>query len=304
MTTSDTIRLEHGPLTLVLAPGIGGAVESLTFEGHDMLRPGGPDLLEKREVRAAACFPLVPFSGRIADARFVFQGETVELEPNFPPEPHAIHGHGWQNAWEVRHENEHWVELGFRFEGAGTPLHYDAVQTFRLEEAALEIELAVKNLGKGRMPAGLGLHPYFVRTAGATLQAQLSHMWLPDERNIPRERVELPEHLDFSEPLAVASVELDHGFDGFGGRAQIVWPERGRRLSMVADPVFDRLVVFVPPGADFFCVEPATHANNGFNMLEQPGDATSDESAHRVDSGVEVLEPGATLGGKVRFEVA
>jgi aldose 1-epimerase len=307
VTTSSVIELKRGPLTLVLAPEIGGSIASFTFRGQDMMRPGGRALLEEGMVRAAGCFPLVPFSGRIADARFTFEGEVVELEPNFPPEPHAIHGQGWENPWQVRHENEHLVELVFTYQRSSTMLHYEASQIFRLEDDALEIELAVKNTGKGRMPAGLGLHPYFVRTPGATLQTRLSHMWLADERNIPRERVELPEHVDFTQPQKVADHEHDHGFDGFDGRAQIVWPETGHRLTMKASDAFDHLVIYIPSGKNYFCVEPATHANNGFNMLPeeaQDGAGSPDEDTESVDSGVEILDPGASLGGRVRFEVA
>lgn len=307
MTTSSVIELKRGALALVLTPEVGGSIASFTFRGQDIMRPGGRALFEEKKVRTASCFPLVPFSGRIADARFTFEGEVVKLEPNFPPEPHAIHGQGWENAWQVRHQNERWAELAFSHRRSGTPLHYEATQTFRLEDDALEIELAVKNTGKGRMPAGLGLHPYFVRSPEATLQTRLSHMWLVDERNIPRERVELPEHVDFAQPQKVADLELDHGFDGFDGRAQIVWPESGHRLTMKADDVFDRLVIYIPPGKDFFCVEPATNVNNGFNMLSESGaegEGSADQGAEPVDTGVEILDPGASLGGRVRFEVA
>jgi aldose 1-epimerase len=53
-------------------------------------------------------------------------------------------------------------------------------------------------------------------------------------------------------------------------------------------------VLFVPRGKDFFAVEPVSHANDGFNLLARgvPG------------SGVQVLEPGAALGGTVRLEIA
>lgn len=288
------IGLQHGALELELVPEVGGAINRFAFHGRDLMRPGGKALLEQGNVRAAGCFPLVPFSGRIADGRFTFAGEESRLEPNFPPEPHAIHGQGWQLPWEVRHRDERFAELACRHRVPATPLDYEARQTFRLEEAALEIELEVENTGDRPMPAGLGLHPYFVRTPKAALQARLTHMWLVDERNIPRERVELPEHLDFSSPLEVATLELDNGFDGWDGRAQIVWPEAGRRLTILADPPCDRLVIYVPRGKTYFCVEPATNANNGFNLLGDDPDL----------SGVRVLAPGERLTGCVRFEVA
>ena len=52
-------------------------------------------------VRTHAGFPLVPYSGRIDHGRFTFQGREYRVPPNFPPEPHAIHGEGWMQAWTV-----------------------------------------------------------------------------------------------------------------------------------------------------------------------------------------------------------
>ena len=304
MAESSLIELEAGALEVALAPEVGGALARFAFRGHDLMRRAGRALVEDGDVHAAACFPLVPFSGRIADARFTFMDETFELEPNFGSEPHAIHGQGWQHPWEVRHASERWVELGFRHRVAGTPLDYEARQSFRLQDDALEVEIRVRNTGEGAMPAGLGLHPYFVRSPGVALQTRVSHMWLADERNIPRERVALPEHLDFSSPRAIASLELDNGFDGFDGKAQIVWPETGRRLTLQADPLFDRLVIYIPPDKDFFCVEPATHANNGFNMLDGGADGGDADGQPEVDPGVRILAPGEVLAGTIRFEAA
>ena len=290
---TTVIQLERGPLAVALVPEIGGAMARMTFRGTDLLRRGTHGLLDHGNVRAAACFPLVPFSGRIADGRFTFAGETYQLEPNFPPEPHAIHGQGWMLPWSVRHQTEEWAELDLRHRIPGTPFAYEARQTFNLDEAQLTVEVQVINRGEGPMPAGIGLHPYFVRSPGVSLQARLRHMWLTDKRKIPRERVELPGHLDFSEPHPVSDIHLDNGFDGWDGHAQVVWPETGRRITLEADPVFDRAVIYVPDDRDFFCFEPASHANNGFNMLDQEDRA-----------GVRILEPGEALRGCVRFLAA
>lgn len=289
----ELLTLERGPLELALCPGAGGTIGRFRHRGRDIMRPAGASLLDHGEPRDAACFPLVPFSGRIADARFRFQGRDYELARNFPPEPHAIHGQGWQLPWSVEHAAEQYVEISLEHAVTGTPLHYRAVQRFTLVEDGLEVAIAVTNRGDGPMPAGMGLHPYFPRTPGATLQTRLETMWLADERNIPRERVTLPETLDFSRAPRVAELELDNGFGGWNGKAILIWPELGERLTIEADPVFGNLVIFVPPGEAFFCVEPASHANNGFNLLEQGVE----------DTGVAVLAPGETLDGRVRFRL-
>ncbi|WP_441768578.1 aldose epimerase family protein, partial [Klebsiella pneumoniae] len=47
------------------------------------------------------CYPLVPYSNRIGHACFEWDGTAQMLRPNFPGEPHAIHGFAWQRAWAV-----------------------------------------------------------------------------------------------------------------------------------------------------------------------------------------------------------
>ncbi|HET6518556.1 MAG TPA: hypothetical protein VFG47_01890, partial [Geminicoccaceae bacterium] len=74
----------------------------------------------------------------------------------------------------------------------------------------------------------------------------------------------------------------------------IHWPESGLTVTIEAGPAFRHLVVYVPPGQDFFCVEPVSNANDGFNLHERGVDGT----------GVRVLEPGEGLEGEVRFRVS
>ena len=35
----------------------------------------------------------------VLDVDVAVKPESFALAPNFPPEPHAIHGYGWQHAW-------------------------------------------------------------------------------------------------------------------------------------------------------------------------------------------------------------
>jgi aldose 1-epimerase len=60
-----------------------------------------------------------------------------------------------------------------------------------------------------------------------------------------------------------------------------------------ASPPLRHLVIYVPPGQDHFCIEPVSHVNDGFNLLERGTEGTD----------VRVLAPGETLGAAVRFRV-
>jgi aldose 1-epimerase len=102
-----------------------------------------------------------------------------------------------------------------------------------------------------------------------------------------------PAAWDFGQAARVAALTLDNCFGGWNGAAEIAWPERDLSLAITADPLFGHLVIYVPPGRDFFCVEPVSHANDGFNLAARGV----------ADTGVRVLAPGESLRGAVRFAV-
>ena len=80
-----------GELSLGLVPEAGGAIAWLTAGELDVLRRGDP----RNDPTAAACFPLVPYSGPVVGGRFRFEGGEHRLEHNHPHEPDPIHGEGW-----------------------------------------------------------------------------------------------------------------------------------------------------------------------------------------------------------------
>lgn len=291
MAQPERLALNWGALDLELCPAQGGSITRFSFDGRNVMRPATAAFFEIGDPREASSFPLVPFSNRIADGRLRFQGRSYELPKNMPPEPHAIHGQGWQAPWRVAASDDRSAELAFDCELAGTPFDYSARQAFTLTGEGLEIETEVTNRGSGAMPAGLGLHPYFERTSGVTMTAELDHVWQSDKRMIPKAREPLPPAWDFSRSPRIEVLEMDNCFGGWDGHLAIHWPESSLTLRVEADPLFQNLVVYIPPGQDFFCVEPVSHANNGFNMMEDGAE----------DSGTRVLAPGESLSGKVRF---
>jgi aldose 1-epimerase len=290
---NEVVRLGCGPFELELCPGLGGSITAFRHRGRDVMRPAGSVFFADRDPREASSFPLVPFSNRIAHGRFGFRGRGYELPLNFPPEPNAIHGDGWQHPWTVSEARTRRAVLDFAHRAAGTPLDYRARQTFALDPDGLEVTIEVVNAGRGAMPAGLGLHPYFSRSAGVTLRARLDHVWLADALKLPTRPAPLPANWNFSNPRPLAAVEVDNCFGGWDGAAQIHWPETALTLAILAEPLFGHLVVYVPAGREFFCVEPVSHVNDGFNLLERGVEGT----------GVRVLAPGERSAGKVRFAV-
>jgi len=133
-----------------------------------------------------------------------------------------------------------------------------------------------------------------IRMVGLTLEAEVDRVWLRDARNLPNDLVAVPDDWNFSTgPKRLAALDLDYCFTGFGGKATMHWPETGIRLLIEADGIFGHLVVFVPPGENFVCVEPVSNVTNAVHQL----------AGGRTDTGLKILEPGETLSGAMGFAV-
>ena len=290
---SSRVRLTDGRAEAEVAPAEGGCLTAFRWRGDggtiDWLRPA--PAAGTFAPNASACFPLVPYSNRIRDGRFRFAGREHRLAPNFGASPHSIHGHGWQRPWEVSAHNEGSLTLAYRHDGRDWPQPYRAEQRFALADGALAITLAVTNEGDGPMPAGLGLHPYFPRTPGCRLTAPVARMWATDAEVMPTELVAPAAGADPNAGLRPAAVALDNCFIGFAGRAVVDWPERAASLALEADPALAFLVVYTPPGADFFCAEPVSHSTDAVNLA----------AAGRGDTGFRTLAPGESFAATVRF---
>jgi len=285
----ELVTLRSGDAAVQLAPAAGGAVTRYWSEGGGMtrewLRPTPAEAFAEGSPYRAAAFPLIPYSNRIREGRFSFRGRSVVQPLNRPPERHCIHGHGWQAGWRPVDVRPAEARLEYPHAAGAWPWAYRATQRFTLNSSGLTVELTLSNQSDAAMPAGLGWHPYFPRTARTTITADVEAIWLTDDEMMPTALVSPPPTADLGRGVAVDAVALDNCFAGWRRRATIDWPERGARVVMTAEPPLDYLVVFTPPGRPFFCVEPVSHVTDAFNLA----------AAGRPDTGARTLEPGETL---------
>lgn len=257
------LTLRAGRLGVDLAPEAGGSIARFTVDGTiDLLRPMMPAAIASGRGNESAAYPLVPFSNRIRDGGLAFDGKEIVLAPNWPGQRHPMHGDGWARPWTVARHDAHSAELVYAHDGRdGWPFRYRARQTYHLTGDALTVGMSLENIEARPVPGGLGLHPFFTRDAETELAACTTHVWLEDAELLPTERIALPPKWDFARSRRVDEVTLDNCFDGWDGRATISWPRAQLRLHLEATEAFRHLVIYVPPGRPFFCVEPVSHAN-------------------------------------------
>jgi aldose 1-epimerase len=291
---NDRVRLR-------VAPEVGASIVDLSLERGGsftpLLRRANEPLSRSSD---ASCFLLVPYSNRLRDGRFRFEGRSYDLHH---PKKDAIHGDVRDRPWQVTHCCDHGCTLAFdsrAFSDIHFPFPFTAEASYRVERGVFTGELRIVNAGADHMPAGLGFHPYFNRLLGDAKEEVLLELTVggvyPGSPELPALPIGPPVRLqpehDFSK-LRPLDVALDHCFSGWDGRAELRWPESRVRIVMEASAQLRHVILFSPKGEPFFAVEPVSHANDGFNLFAsgQPG------------TGVVVLAAGESLEGSFSLAI-
>lgn len=286
------VVLHNEFLSAEILPEIGGALARLDSilgsASVPVLRPWTQAGSAPPRPNQLACFPLVPWSNRLAGG-FTCDGRSYSIAPNREGDPYPIHGEGWLRPWQVEQQSGTRLSLLLDRQD-GEPFAYLAKLEYALCGASLEVNLEVTNTGGCALPFGLGLHPWLPRSAGMTLHAPARKVWLSGADRLPAEEVPVPMPWRFGEPCALPNTVVDNVFAGWDGRARIDWPDRGIALRIEADVSY--YILYAPEAADFFCFEPVDHAINAHNLPGGP-----------VGNGLTMLAPRQQLRRWFRFAV-
>lgn len=276
-----------------IAPAHGASVLALEWRRGATWRPlWRPTPDGSARANQTASYLLAPYSNRLRDGRFTFEGREHALRR---ASVHALHGDVCERPWQVVEEGPARARL--RLDACSLPdldfpWPFVVEVEYALDGDVLRNVLVLENTSAGRMPAGLGFHPYFVRALdGGPSEAELRFTTTgvyPGEPPCPMlptgAALPLPAEMDFRARRPI-EIELDHCFAGWDGRAEIAWPRSGALATIRASERCRHLVIYSPSGRDFFAFEPVTNANDGFNL-----------AARGIgEPGVVVLAPGERL---------
>ncbi|NWB67570.1 aldose 1-epimerase [Pseudomonas sp. I8001] len=263
------LELEDNLTHLTLAPALGGSIVNWTVRssGQPLLRHTDQQSLASGLPGKLACFPLAPWSNRVAEGGFDNPSGWLGLEPNSPLDPLPIHGSAWQQVWQVVSQTSDEVVLQL---DSSTPFAYRAEQRVQLKGGKLSITLRVTHLAETATWHGLGLHPYLPRRPGTQLQAKASQVWMSDAAKLPTGLAAVPAEWDFQHPESLPQTLVDNGFCQWDGRCVIQQPDLGYTLECQATGS-DYYLLYCPPGLDFFCFEPVSHPVNAHHLPGRPG---------------------------------
>lgn len=261
------VRIAAGDSICTICPELGGSLIGWSVAGQDMLRPTSARAIMSRDPVALASFPLVPFSNRIGFAQFDWNGRAIDLEPNIPTEPHAIHGIGWKYRWEIRDCSSEQCTLSMEHApDRRWPWAFTATQTIRVTARGLELKLEAKSLSHEAAPLAFGHHPYF-DSQNAQLDFRAARVFMSDALSLPTFPAVPSGKFDFAGGGKVMEREIDHCYAGWDGNARICWDDRPYALDIISD--MPAIVIYIPQAGNSFCVEPVPHINNAVN---RPGD--------------------------------
>lgn len=285
---AHAVVLRRGADLCELLPDVGGSVRAWTVEGQQMLRAASAASIAARDPYGMASFPLVPFSNRIGNATFEWAGKQIGLAPNFAPEPHAIHGVGFERPWACSERTADSVLLTLIHRGgAGWPWAFEARQRITIAERRLTLDLSAVNREAYPVPLAFGHHPYLPQGA-AQLSFAARAVWLMGTDGLPTEPVTPSGKFDFSQAAPVDHVEMDHCYTGWSGSAYVLWPDRRWALQISGSRSLPGAVVCIRSGADAFCFEPVPHINNALNLRGR-------------EPAMPIIAPGETFEASIRF---
>ena len=206
------VRLEHGNQIATLAT-VGAALREYTMGGTDVVVPFAAD-----EVAPAFHgMVLAPWPNRLADGRYTFEGQDLQLPLTEPARGTALHGLSCWDDWEVAEASAASATLVLNLPARpGYPFSLRVSVTYALSDSGLTVTTTALNTGTTALPYGVGYHPWISPGAGSlddcTLQLGADSLVTVDDRLLPTGTTPVADHMDYREPRSLAGSDLDDAF--------------------------------------------------------------------------------------------
>ena len=260
----------HGYRAVVTQSG--GALRVLEHEGRPLVDGFGEDEMSS----GGRGQLLMPWTNRIRDGKYSFDGQDLQLPLTEPKRGNASHGLARWASWRLVDHSDSVVELGLRVMAqSGYPWVLDLAVRYSLSEERLEVEQSAVNRSDSPAPYACGAHPYLSVGDGPVdgweLTLPVDLRLLVDERKLPvGEETTAGSAYDFV-GRPIGSTVLDDAFRVAGeARVALRDPASGRGVELWGDESVAWLQVYsaddVPATARrSLAVEPMTAPADAYN---------------------------------------
>ena len=264
----EEVRLASGSIEVVVLPEAGARLHRLRAFGHDLLPTPDDHAMHLRDPFSWGAYVMAPWCNRIDAEPVVVGPHRVELGPNFS-DGSAIHGQVYDRPWQWSGDGTFTVEAG----GDGWPWRYEVMQQIEIGDRSLRLDYRLINRSPDPMPAGLGVHPWFIKPVLVAIRGDAVH---PMNSGIQARAEPVAGPFDLR-ALAPMPPDLDATWTELGTpQVELVWPAMGVGATMRITAPTIYVVATSPANRDAVAVEPQTHAVQGLWRLlnGQPGGLT------------------------------
>jgi aldose 1-epimerase len=269
-------RLTDGDLEVEVLPELGARLHRVRAFGTDILRTPPDPADHRADPFFWGGYVMAPWCNRVEPHAMEVGGRRVELGVNFR-DGTAIHGQVYVAPWSDTGDGAYEIRAG----GDGWPWPYEVGARYTVADATLRWELSVTNLADEPMPAGIGIHPWFLRPIEVAIRAASVY---PSNMATEAHPEPVEGTLDLR-TLAPMPDDLDGCWTDLEDPAVVVrWPAAGLTMRMHAGTTSPVIVAASPSDVDAVAIEPETHAPQAIRRL------------HGAEPlGLEWLAPGASL---------
>ncbi len=249
---------------------------------------------------------LYPTPNRVCQGKFTYNGkEYPQIKNGRPVTIHGLlHNEPFKGAKIDRSEDSISVSAFVDFDKKNHlyeifPFDHRLHIKYTLDASGVLFEYEIENREKEQsVPFGIAIHPYFAKIdgdEGTYIKAPFNKVYETTGDLLPTGRLlELSGETDLTDFRPVGSLKLDTVFtDNINkGPAVIKYVKSGVQITLESSNDFTHMVVYTPPGKNYFCLENQTCATNAHNLYDQ-GMADI--------SGLKFVEPMSRFEGFVRF---
>ena len=252
-------RFTDGDLEIEVIPELGARIHRIRASGQDVMRTPADPETHRGDPFFWGGYVMAPWCNRVEPGPTEVGGRLVALGPNFR-DGTAIHGQVYSAPWTAEDDGRYTIHAG----GDGWPWPYEASVRYAVSGSTVEMELRVTNLADESMPAGIGIHPWFMRPLEIAIHADSVFT-----SNLASSREPMPVSGAYDlRQLGTMADDLDGTWADLADPAAVLrWPDTGLTMTMRAGPTASVIVAASPHDIDAVAVEPETHAPQALRRL-------------------------------------
>lgn len=284
--STPPLVLASDQMEVVLLPERGARLHRLRAFGRDLLRTPADVTAHATDPFFWGAYVMAPWCNRARPGPMEVAGSTVDLAPNFP-DGTAIHGQVHDRAWDA--VGDGWLAIAAG--GDGWPWAYEVRMRPSVIGSTFHLACQLTNRSEEPMPAGMGLHPWFVRPVEVSLPATRVYPTNADSpaRPEPVERTAFDLRTGTTPPDAVDATWASLREPS----VRLRWPDAGIAAQLrIRTGAAACVAIATPPDPSATAVEPQTHGPDGLRRL-----------VNGEPDALTLLPPGETLGLELDLHV-